>query len=192
MSNAPARPAEPHARGAGLVQRFTRGMRHVSRLCGVIAAGLITAAVVIVCQMVTVRYVLGESTIWQTDFVTYCLIAATFLGSPYVLLTRGHVNVDVVPHWLAPRGRYRLALLAGGITTAFALVLTVLTTLFWKEAWDNRWVSDTMWRARLWIPYGSMPIGLALLTLQSIAGLANLVTGREPPFGIRDGDKAVP
>jgi TRAP-type C4-dicarboxylate transport system permease small subunit len=182
----------PPARGAAaLVQQFTRGMRHLSRLCGVIAAGLITAAVVVVCQMVIVRYVIGESTIWQTDFVTYCLIAATFIGSPYVLLTRGHVNVDVVPHWLAPRGRYRLALFAGGITTAFALVLTVLTSLFWKEAWDNRWVSDTMWRARLWIPYASMPIGLALLTLQSVAGLANLVAGRDPPFGIRDGEKAI-
>ena len=30
---------------------------------------------------------------------------------------------------------------------------------FWHEAWE-KWVSDTMWRARLWIPYGSMPIGL--------------------------------
>src|SRR5581483_12265338 len=101
----------------------------------------------------------------------------------YVLLTRGHVNVDVVPQCLGARGRYRLALLASGITTAFALVLTVLTFLFWKEAWDKNWVSDTMWRARLWIPYGSMPVGLALLTLQSIAGLVNLVSGREPPFG---------
>ncbi|HEY1329667.1 MAG TPA: TRAP transporter small permease [Casimicrobiaceae bacterium] len=166
--------------------RFVRAMRQVSRLCGLVAAALITASVVIVCQMVIVRYALGQSTIWQTDFVTYCLIAATFVGSPYVLLTRGHVNVDVVPHWLEPRGRYRLALLANGITTAFALVLTVLTFLFWKEAWDKNWVSDTMWRARLWIPYASMPIGLGLLTLQSIAGLVNLLSGRELPFGIRD------
>ena len=41
-----------------------------------------------------------------------------------------------------------------------------------------------MWRARLWIPYASMPIGLGLLTLQYVADLVCLVTGREPPFGI--------
>ena len=46
-------------------------------------------------------------------------------------------------------------------------------------------MSDTMWRARLWIPYASMPIGLAILALQSLADIGNLLTGREPPFGIR-------
>ena len=66
--------------------------------CGIFAAGLIAASVVIVCQMVFVRYVLNDNTIWQTDFVTFSLVAATFIGAPYVLLTAGHVNVDVLPH----------------------------------------------------------------------------------------------
>jgi len=65
-------------------------------LCGFVAAGLIALGVLVVCHMVFVRYVLGHNTIWQTDFTTYCLIAATFIGSPYVLLSRGHVNVDVL------------------------------------------------------------------------------------------------
>ena len=43
-----------------------------------------------------------------------------------------------------------------------------------------------MWRARLWIPYCSMPIGLGLLTLQYVADLIKLVTGREPPFGLAE------
>ena len=55
--------------------------------------------------MVFVRYVLNQNTIWQTDFVTWSLVGATFIGSPYVLLTRGHVNVDVLPHYLDPRHR---------------------------------------------------------------------------------------
>ena len=82
-------------------------------LCGYVAAGLVAFAVVIVCQMVFVRYVLNQNTIWQTDFITYCLIAATFIGSPYVLLTRGHVNVNVLPlHLGRPRAgsRWRCSL----------------------------------------------------------------------------------
>lgn len=166
------------------IDRFVRRVRHVSTLCGFVAAGLIGAGVVVVCEMVFVRYALNMNTIWQTDFVTYCLVAATFIGSPYVLMTRGHVNVDVVPHYAGPRSRRRLALFASALTIAFCVVIAVLTFLFWKEAWDNKWVSDTMWRARLWIPYASMPIGLGLLTLQSVADMLALVTGREPPFGI--------
>ena len=43
-----------------------------------------------------------------------------------------------------------------------------------------------MWRARLWIPYASMPIGLALLVLECIAEIMELLTGREPPFGMEE------
>ena len=91
------------------LQRFVRSVYFVSRLCGAFAAGLIALAVLVVCQMVFVRYALNSNTIWQTDFVTYSLIAATFVGSPYVMLLRGHVNVDVLPHYLRGRGRFALA-----------------------------------------------------------------------------------
>jgi TRAP-type C4-dicarboxylate transport system permease small subunit len=160
-------------------------VRRVSQFCGIVAAALIALAVVVVCEMVVVRYVLNQNTIWQTDFVTWSLVAATFIGSPYLLLTRGHVNVDVLPIYLGPRKRYWLALASILMALAFCLVMTVLTARFWLESWEQRWVSDTMWRARLWIPYSSMPIGLALLTLQYVADLYSLVAGREPPFGIR-------
>jgi len=163
---------------------FIRGVRLLSLLSGVFAACLIAAAVVVVCQMVFVRYVLNDNTIWQTDFVTYSLVAATFIGGPYVLMTKGHVNVDVLPIYSGPRARWWLALVAILISLFFALIMTVLTYQFWHEAWENNWRSDSMWRARLWIPYAAMPVGLGLLTLQYVVDLVNLLTGREPPFGM--------
>jgi TRAP-type C4-dicarboxylate transport system permease small subunit len=135
--------------------------------------------------MVFVRYVLNQNTIWQTDFVTWSLVAATFVGSPYLLLSRGHVNVDVLPQHLGYRGRWWLALASIVMSLAFCVVLAVLTSRLWLEAWEQRWVSDTMWRARLWIPYSAMPIGLGILVLQYIADLYSLLAGREPPFGIK-------
>jgi TRAP-type C4-dicarboxylate transport system permease small subunit len=161
-----------------------RAVRLISQACGIFAAGLIAAAVVIVCQMVFIRYVLNDNTIWQTDFVTYSLVAATFIGAPYVLLTKGHVNVDVLPIYVGPRARWWLAFIAIAISLLFAFTMAVLTVQFWHEAWENNWRSDSMWRARLWIPYAAMPIGLAVLTLQYVADLIELVTGREPPFGM--------
>ena len=157
----------------------------MSQFCGIVAAALIALAVVVVCEMVVVRYVLNQNTIWQTDFVTWSLVAATFIGSPYLLLTRGHVNVDVLPIYLGPRARYWLALVSVLMALAFCVVMTVLTARFWLESWEQRWVSDTMWRARLWIPYSAMPVGLAILALQSVAELYSLVSGRAPPFGIK-------
>lgn len=164
---------------------FIRGIRRVSELCGVIAAGLIALGVLVVCQMVFVRYVLNHNTIWQTDFVTWSMVAATFIGSPYLLLTRGHVSVDVLPQYLRGRSRWWLAFASIVMSLMFCLVTSVLAAHFWLQAWENRWVSDTMWRARLWIPYSAMPIGLGLLTLQYVASLYCLIVGREPPFGIK-------
>ena len=56
------------------------------------------------------RYILNRTTIWQIDVVTYCIVGATFIGSAYVLMTRGHVNVEILPLYLGPRARYWLAL----------------------------------------------------------------------------------
>lgn len=156
----------------------------LSRASGVVAAGLIALGVLVVCDVVIERYIFNRTTIWQIDVVTYCIVSATFVGSAYVLMTRGHVNVDVLPLHLAPRARFWLAAVTMGLAIAFCLLLLGVCTAYWYQAWSGNWRSDTVWRARLWIPLSSMPIGLTLLVLQYGAELACLVTGRTPPFGI--------
>jgi TRAP-type C4-dicarboxylate transport system permease small subunit len=97
----------------------------------------------------------------------------------------------VLPIYVGERTRYWLAICAITVSLVFCLLMTVLTYRFWYEAYESGWVSDTMWRARLWIPYGAMPVGLGILTLQYVADLLNLLTGREPPFGIEVKERSV-
>jgi len=156
----------------------------LSRLCGIAAALMLLMAVLVVCHMVWVRYVLEGSSIWQTEFVTYVLIAVTFVGSPYVLLTRGHVNVDLLPLYVGERTRFALALLASGVSLTFCLIVAWYGFEFWWEAYENRWLSETVWAVRLWIPYLSLPVGFGVLSLQYVADILALLTGDEQPFGI--------
>jgi len=146
---------------------------------------MILASVIVVCQMVVIRYVLEESSIWQTEFVTYALIAATFVGAPYVLLTRGHVNVDLLPLYLGHKGRMVLALIASLLSLLFCLVITWTGLELWVEAWGNGWTSDTIWAVRLWIPYLAMPIGFGIMSLQYAADILSLLRGEDLPFGIK-------
>jgi TRAP-type C4-dicarboxylate transport system permease small subunit len=157
----------------GAVDRLIGAVAALSRAGGVIAVGLLLAGVLVICEMVFVRYVLRASAIWQHEFATYSLIAATFIGAPYVLLTRGHVNVDLLPVYLGARGRLALAVVAHAVTL-FA---------FWHDAWLNNWHAETVWRPPLWVPYLAVPLGMGLLTLQALAGLLAVVTGRQAPFG---------
>ncbi len=165
---------------------FIRAVTFTSRVAGVFGALLIGFAVLVICDMVIERYVFNLTTIWQIDVVTYCIVAATFISSAYVLMTRGHVNVDILPLHLKPRPRYYLALGTMLVALAFCVVIFILCTIYWHEAYSEGWLSNTVWRARLWIPYLSMPVGLGLLVLQYLAELLALVTGRSSPFGISE------
>jgi TRAP-type C4-dicarboxylate transport system permease small subunit len=166
----------------GPLDRFIAAVAALSWAGGVLAVGLLLAAVVVISEMVFVRYVLRASAIWQHEFVTYSLIVATFVGAPYVLLTRGHVNVDLLPLYLGERGRLVLAVLAYLVTLLFCAVLTWYGFAFWHEAWVNDWRAETVWRPPLWVPYFAVPLGMGLLSLQALAGLLALLTGRQAPF----------
>jgi TRAP-type C4-dicarboxylate transport system permease small subunit len=170
------------ARRAGAIDRLIDAIDRLSRLGGVLAIGLLLAAVVVICEMVFVRYVLKASAVWQHEFVTYSLIGATFIGAPYVMLTGGHVNVDLVPLYLRPRGRRVLTLVALLISLAFCTVLAGYGFAFWHEAFVNDWHSETVWRPPLWIPYGALPLGMGLLALQCLAEILALLTGRRATF----------
>jgi len=169
---------------------YIRAVIFLSRLAGVIAAVLIGLAVLVICDMVIVRYFFNVPTIWQIDVVTYSAVAATFVGSAYVLMTRGHVNVEILPLYLGPRARFWLALFTIIVSMAFCVVLLVLCTQYWYQAYSEGWHSNTVWRARLWIPYLSLPIGLGLLVLQYVAELLCLLTGRAPAFGLQPKEDA--
>ncbi len=163
---------------------YIRTMAFLSRVAGVAAAFLIGGAVLVICDMVIERYILNLTTIWQIDVVTYAIVGATFVGSAYVLMTRGHVNVEILPLHIGPRTRYWLALATAVLALGFCIVLWVVCTQYWFEAYSEGWKSNTVWRARLWIPYLSMPIGLGLLVLQYHRRILALVTGRAHPFGL--------
>ncbi len=151
---------------------------------GVFAAGLILLSVGVVCQMVFVRAVLGQSSIWQTEFVTFSLVAATFIGAPYIQLTRGHVAVDVWPIMAASGTRRWLHLVGYTAALVFCALFFYASVPWWHEAWERTLTTSSIWRARLWIPYLAVPVGLAVLCLQFFAEIWLVFTRRELPFGM--------
>jgi TRAP-type C4-dicarboxylate transport system permease small subunit len=174
---------------AGVMPAWVRATHAVSRALGVLSAGLILLSVAVVCHMVFVRAVLGQSSIWQTEFVTFALVSATFLGAPYILLTRGHVAVDVVPLMVATPARRRLHGIGTVIGLAFCGLFLWGALPWWHEAWSSGQTTASIWRARLWIPYLSVPVGLAILCLQLAADGWMVWTGRALPFGLSPDDR---
>ncbi|MDH3661398.1 MAG: TRAP transporter small permease [Alphaproteobacteria bacterium] len=161
---------------------LVRAIRGLSTLGGMVAVCLLLVALASVCHLVFVRYVLGASAIWQHEVVSFSLIGATFLGAPYVLMTKGHVNVDLLDLYLNDGARRALAIAASTVTIAFCGLIAWLSYGWWWEAWAGDWHNETVWAPPLWIPYAAMPIGMTLLTLQALADLlaAGGITGPDP------------
>ena len=168
---------------------WVRAVHAASRLFGVVAAGLILLSIGVVCHMVFVRAVLGMSSIWQTEFVTFSLVAATFLGAPYILLTHGHVSVDVVPLMVATPARRRLHLLGGVVTLAFCGLFLYAAVPWWWEAYQSGQTTPSIWRARMWIATLAVPVGLALLCLQLLVDIWMVQSHRALPFNLSAQDR---
>lgn len=106
----------------------------ISQACGVVAALMIVVSVLIVCQMIFIRFVLNQSTIWHTEGVTYLMIGATMLGLPYVQYVRGHVNVDLLPIMIPNKARRVLAGIVMALTLAVVGMMLWHGYHFWHEA----------------------------------------------------------
>jgi len=171
------------------MQAYVNAVTALSRLCGVAAAALIAVSVAVVCQMIVLRSMLGQTVVWQSEFITYSLVAATFIGSPYVLLTRGHVNVDLIPLYLGQRARFALALAGSLLALGFCVLVLVNGVEWWLEAAEGGFVNDSLWAPKLWVPYFALPLGFGVLTLQYLADIACLVTRQALPFGMTPGGR---
>lgn len=158
----------------------------ISTACGWIAAALIVASIFVTCHMIFVRFVLGESTIWQTEAVIYMMIGVTTLGLAYVQRLRGHVNVDLLPSMMPAGPRRVLAYAVLIASIALVAMLTWYAFHSWYEAFDRNWKSSTVWGVRLWIPWLVLPVGFGLYLLQLVADLVRLHLRIDTPFGLKE------
>lgn len=165
--------AEPeiHEARGGVIGAYIRVMDRISAVVAVLAAALLISGVLSVCHMIFVRYILNESTVWQTEYTVYGVTAAMLLGAPYVLLTGGHVAVTALPDALGGRIRQWMLRLGALVGLGFCAALTYGAWHYVIEAYTLGWGTGTVWNPPLWIPTLPLGISATLLCLQYVAEL---------------------
>ncbi|MGE4372624.1 MAG: TRAP transporter small permease subunit [Xanthobacter sp.] len=177
LSRASTRATNRVTKATDMPRLFLMAVDSLSRIAAVIAGLMLIAAMLIICEMIFMRYVFRAPTIWETDFVVFAATAAIFMGAPYVLQTRGHVGVDVVEMAL-PRPARRAVSLFGAICgLLFSLAMTYAMSLFFHEAYVNEWHTSTAAAITLWIPLLPVPIGFGLLSLQYLCEIIRRIAG---------------
>ena len=165
-----------------LMNTYIKFVHSLSRLCGTVATVLLISAILVIINMVVSRYVFNLTTSWQTEYVIYSLAGATFIGCPYVLLEKGHVNVELLPHYLEYKCNLILAIICSVLSLMFSILIFVLACHMWFDAYINNHTTGTLWNAPLWKLYISLPIGFFVMVLQYLADIISLITKREMPF----------
>ncbi|WP_353248138.1 TRAP transporter small permease [Salinisphaera sp. T31B1] len=158
-----------NAGSPGVLRPFIRAVDWLSGAVAVVAGALMVAGVLAVCHMIFMRYLLGQSTIWQTEFTTAAISGAMLLGAPYVLATGGHVAITALPDALGGRARRLMQYAASLVGLAFCLALSYGSWHYFIEAYSTGWTTGTVWNPRLWPILLPLPIGVSLLSLQYVA-----------------------
>ncbi len=171
-----------------MLKAYIEAVGNASRGLAIVATALIIASMLVVCQMILMRYVFRQATIWQTDFVVFSATAAMFLGAPYVLLKGGHVGVDVVEVIVGDRTRSALRVVASLLGLLFCIIMLIATWIQFHDAWAGNWKHASVWAPPLWVPLSALPVSFAMLCLQYVAQVLTLLTAAGAPAIISHGD----
>lgn len=158
----------PRHGALGVVQAALTLINNVMAVASAVAIGV--AGGVLTWEVIG-RYFLGIPSDWQDEFSTFLLIGATFGAASWTQARRGHVAIDALAHVLPPALDRARRLLADLCTLAFTGYFAWKCTELLNEAWQEGQTTPSAWGPPLWIPYGCMTIGMALLSLQVLLQL---------------------
>ena len=135
-----------------------------------VACAMLVAVILVLNHMIVIR-LLGEAIVWHLEMSIYLTIGAFFLATPYAVLSKGDVAIDLLSVMLPPRSAewLRVAVLIVMLLTAAYLVWSGLGRTL--EAMHSNLRSTSLWGPLLWPVYAAMPLGLALACLQMVAEL---------------------
>jgi TRAP-type C4-dicarboxylate transport system permease small subunit len=152
----------------GAVQSVLTGINAVMAVAASLAIGL--AGCVLTWEVIG-RYFLSIPSDWQDEFSTFLLIGATFGAAAWTQARRGHVAIDALAHVLPPRIDHARRILADIFTFLFTAYFSWKCLQLLIEAWTEGETTPSAWGPPLWIPYGCMTVGMAMLALQVLLQL---------------------
>ena len=138
----------------------------LSRVLAVVAGTLLGVLAVLISLDIASRQMAGFSMPWSLDVAEYLLYLITFLAAPWVLLSGGHITVDLVVARLAPPARRRAARGANAIGAVASLVLFWFACrVWWRSYRDGTLVYETFVFPEWWLFSAAPPVFLLLAAI---------------------------
>lgn len=134
------------------------------------AAIAMAAMAAVISAEVFFRYVLNSSLYFSEELSRFCFIWAGFLGASLALREGRHVGVTLLTDRLPSRARGRTLTVAGLLTLALLLIVTVTGASVLPDQWGQQ--TATLGFSVFWF-YLAVPVGALLMAVQLLALLCS-------------------
>jgi TRAP-type mannitol/chloroaromatic compound transport system permease small subunit len=145
----------------------------IERFVDVLGAWTSWIALAIVGLMATnvlLRYALSAGTVWSQELEWHLLVPLVLFGMSYALRHGEHVRVDIVYTRFSERGKLIVDLVSALLTVAISIIVIWLSLKYVQQSYViDEGSPDPGGIPHRYIIKGLIPIGFAVLLLQSIA-----------------------
>lgn len=151
------------------LNKYLRAIDVINMWVGRICAFLIIPMTVLLIYEVFRRYVLNSPTVWTNELCQMLFGTYAVLSGGYILLIKGHTNVDILVSSLSPKIH---AILDIATFIIFLIFISMLIYFGGSLAWDSLSIlegTESAWNPPAYIVKSMIPIGAVLLLLQGIA-----------------------
>jgi TRAP-type C4-dicarboxylate transport system permease small subunit len=138
----------------------------VNNVAAVVSAIAVGIAACVLTWEATARYLFHIPSDWQDEVSVFLLVGATFLSASWVQERRGHVGIQALAAVLSPRADAVRRYASDIAALLFCAFFSWKSWTLLHEAVKDGQTSNSAFGAPLWIPYGSMAVGMTLVTLQ--------------------------
>ncbi|MEZ5715997.1 MAG: TRAP transporter small permease [Paracoccaceae bacterium] len=155
----------------------------ISRLAGYVGAAFLALTGFMLTYEVIARYFFIRPTTWAAELSQLCLIWGCLLAMAHVLATRRHITVNALTALLPDTAQRLCAAAALVFVIAFSAIVTVYGwDIFW-DSFERGRTTGSLLNMPTWVSELPVPLGFALLALQSLVELNGLRHGGPASLG---------
>ena len=122
---------------------------------------------------VIARYIFNAPTLWSSELSNLLFGASYMLGGGYLLLYKGHTNVDILYNYFPLKWKALIDLLTSAFTFLFVGGLLCLGGVVGWESLTNREHSFSVWAPPIYPVKLVIPLAAILILLQAVVKLIN-------------------
>ena len=134
------------------------------------------------------REVFAYSSIWGEEIVRYAFIYLAWIGAAAAVRERAHIRIDVILHYLGPRGKAFIYMLGD-----FVMFVVALIALYWSfetvmVSWKFGSVTDGLRISKVWFLM-AVPVGFTLMIFRLVQSFLDDVHALRTGKPVFEGNK---